>query len=148
MFWAFKLRFVADILAFFDLATFWAILWKIWLFFLNLLVTLMENEVKPCHRLLDYWRALQQERLGNFREISKLLEDAFHQSAAEHLHHSQAWGLQWGRPQGNLPQQTSHLHVACVGYRQHLGSHFPGNHSFNESRYNWTHDNNHNATAE
>ncbi len=39
MFWTFKLRFVVDILAFFDLATFRAILSKIWLFY-NLLVTL------------------------------------------------------------------------------------------------------------
>jgi len=40
MFWTFKLSFVVDILAFFDLATFWAILWKKWQFFFNLLVTL------------------------------------------------------------------------------------------------------------
>ncbi len=36
MFWALKLSFVADILAFFDLATFLAIFWKIWpIFFLS-----------------------------------------------------------------------------------------------------------------
>jgi hypothetical protein len=35
MFWNFKLSFVVDILAFFDLATFKAILWKIWCFFLS-----------------------------------------------------------------------------------------------------------------
>ncbi len=35
MFWVFKFSFVVDILAFFGLATFWAILWKIWqIFFL------------------------------------------------------------------------------------------------------------------
>jgi hypothetical protein len=33
MFWVFKLSFVVNILAFFDLATFWAIFKKIWLFF-------------------------------------------------------------------------------------------------------------------
>jgi hypothetical protein len=32
-FWAFKLSFVSDILAFFDLATFWANFWKIWRIF-------------------------------------------------------------------------------------------------------------------
>jgi hypothetical protein len=36
MFWFFKLSFVVDILAFFDLATFWAILKKNWqIFFLS-----------------------------------------------------------------------------------------------------------------
>jgi hypothetical protein len=34
MFWVFKLSFVVDILAIFDLATFWAILLKIWQFFI------------------------------------------------------------------------------------------------------------------
>ncbi len=34
MFWAFKLSFVVDILAFFDLATFWAIFEKFGYFFL------------------------------------------------------------------------------------------------------------------
>ncbi len=43
MFWIFKLSFVVDILAFFDLATFWAILWKFWHFFSNLLVTLTKD---------------------------------------------------------------------------------------------------------
>ncbi len=46
MFWTFKLSFVVDILAFFDLATFWAILWKIWLFVSNLLVALSEKKKK------------------------------------------------------------------------------------------------------
>jgi hypothetical protein len=45
MFWAFKLDFVIDILAFFDLATFWAIFGKIWLFFSYLLVTLMLSAI-------------------------------------------------------------------------------------------------------
>ncbi len=39
-FWVFKLSFAVDIFGFFDLATFWAILWKIWWFFSNHLVTL------------------------------------------------------------------------------------------------------------
>jgi hypothetical protein len=42
MFWVFKLSFVVDILAFFDLATFWAILEEIWHFFSYHLVTLLD----------------------------------------------------------------------------------------------------------
>jgi hypothetical protein len=39
----YKLSFIVDILAFFDMATFWAILQKIWQFFSNLLVTLLAS---------------------------------------------------------------------------------------------------------
>jgi hypothetical protein len=43
MFSTFKLSFVVYIMAFFDLATFWAILQKIGQFFSNLLVTLHQS---------------------------------------------------------------------------------------------------------
>ncbi len=44
MFWVFKLSFVVDIWDFFDLATIWANLWKIWQFFSNHLVTLIDTK--------------------------------------------------------------------------------------------------------
>jgi hypothetical protein len=47
MFWAFKMSFGVDILAFFDLATFWAVFLKnLATFFSNLLVTLVGAKPK------------------------------------------------------------------------------------------------------
>jgi hypothetical protein len=47
MFWVFKLSFVVDILAFFDLATFWAILEEIWQFFFLIIWSLCLNNSLP-----------------------------------------------------------------------------------------------------
>ncbi len=52
MFWVFKLSFVVDILAFFDLATFWAILWKIWRIFLLIVWSLWWHYMK--RRMWNY----------------------------------------------------------------------------------------------
>ncbi len=45
MFWVFKLSFVVDILAFFDLATFWAIFQQIWRIFFLIISSLCSPQL-------------------------------------------------------------------------------------------------------
>jgi hypothetical protein len=69
MFWAFKLSFVVDILDFFDLATFWAILYKILANFLLIIwspclrKTKLQEKVRkaPWHLPHDIFSRRQEE---------------------------------------------------------------------------------------
>jgi len=55
MFWAFKLSFVVDILAFFGLKTVWATFEKLGNFFSNLKVTLLTTMIFQAEHCYAWW---------------------------------------------------------------------------------------------
>ncbi len=71
MFWVFKLSFVVKILAFFDLATLWAILWKTWRFFSNCLVTLIHTYKLYRWRRDNFWRLPESREPRRWQDTSE-----------------------------------------------------------------------------